>query len=429
MLSIGLMSGTSMDGIDAALLETDGSPNLIRDLGSISLSYPAPFKILLKAAEYAVRHCRGNIHDTEIYYPQGVRDYLFTELKISEINIPEKLAELNYFLNDGNHRPAELNYYRVIQKSTYFHEQAVKKLLLKTELDAQQINVIGYHGQTFFHQPENKISIIVGNGAELAASLGITVVNDFRSRDIEAGGQGAPFAPLYHHALAIKHQKTPLIIANCGGIANITFIPNEHEKDLIAFDTGPGNALVDRLIKQRTQGRESMDTDGQYGLKGRVHPPTLKALYQSAVRKNNGNYLGRLPPKSLDIGDLQLVPELEALSLEDACATLEAFTADVIISSLDLVALSQSPQWILAGGGWHNPVILRELKQRLNKKFKKTPLIQTADEAGWNSQGMEAQIFAYLAVRSLQNKPLSLPNITGVAVPLTGGQIHFSEKS
>jgi len=425
MLSIGLMSGTSMDGIDAALLETDGSADVIKDLGHVSISYDPRSKILLKAAEYAVRKHVGDMGKARSYYPQALRDYLGKELKMLEIDVSNKISELSIYLHgiEQLHSPITLD--EIIQHSTELHVVAVKKLLNKTGYEATQIDVVGYHGQTLFHRPSIKTSVIVGHGQYLADQLGITVVDDFRSRDVAEGGQGAPFAPLYHQALAIRDKKIPVAIVNCGGIANITLIKNSNELDLIGFDPGPGNGLIDRLIRQRTQGKENMDTDGQYGKNGQVNEQVLKALYEKSLIKDGKNYFLTQPPKSLDIGDIELISELDSLSIEDACATLEAFVADTIINSLKLLDAELPPYWILAGGGWHNPVIRHELENRLNKKFGKSVQVLTADEAGWNSQAMEAQIFAYFAIRSLQNKPLSVPGTTGVPKPLSGGQAYL----
>ena len=426
MLSIGLMSGTSMDGIDAALLATDGSAEMIQDLGDTSLPYDPAFKILLKAAEYCVRKHRGNMPQAHAHYWQDLHDYLKIELKISAAEIPAQITSLIAYLHGPIPTQPLITLDEIIQHSTRLHGIVVKNLLAKTGLPTQQVDVVGYHGQTLFHQPAQKTSIIIGDGQALANFLGITVVNDFRSRDIEAGGQGAPLAPLYHQALAIRDQKIPVIVANCGGIANITVVNSANELDLIAFDTGPGNGLIDRLVRQRTQGKACMDVDGQYGSRGQINADILTALYARCIIKDQQNYFAMQPPKSLDIGDLTLIPELDALSLEDACATLEAFTADMIVKSLDFVAVDLPRHWILAGGGWHNPVICRELRQRLQRRLNTVPLIQTADQAGWNnSQAMEAQIFAYLAVRSLQGKPLSMPGTTRAPTPLSGGKVYF----
>jgi anhydro-N-acetylmuramic acid kinase len=424
MLSIGLMSGTSMDGIDAALLETDGSEHLIKDLGDTTIKYTPQCKILLKAAEYCVRHCNGNMPQAKAYYWQGIADYLINEFKISATDLPQQISALNQYLHGNASATQPITFDEVIQHSTDLHELAVRNLLAKTGYTIQQIDVVGYHGQTLLHRPEKKISIIAGDGRRLAEALQVTVVNDFRSNDVAAGGQGAPFAPLYHFALAVRDKKIPVAVVNCGGIANITVINSSREADLLAFDTGPGNGLIDRLVKQRTQGRELMDYHGKYGGQGRVHTEILTQLYANAVKKNQQNYFAISPPKSLDIGDLSLIPELAALSVEDACATLEAFTADAIVQGLKQLSAAIPHHWVLAGGGWHNPVITRELRQRLTLELKTAPILQTADAAGWNTRAMEAQIFAYLAVRSLQNLPLSLPGTTRVPKPLSGGQVH-----
>jgi anhydro-N-acetylmuramic acid kinase len=232
---------------------------------------------------------------------------------------------------------------------------------------------------------------------------------------------------LYHQAPAKRDNLIPLAVVNCGGIANITLIKNGEPESLVAFDTGPANGLIDRFIKQQTQGKECMDTDGKYGLQGMVNDEVLKLLFAEAIRKEGKNYFEMIPPKSLDINDMQLIPALHNLSLYDACATLEAFTAESIVKSLDLLKLEKSeiPQtWVLVGGGWNNPVILRELKSRLKKYCGDTVKIYKAAEVGWNSQALEAQIFAYLAVRSLLGLPLSYPGTTRVPQPLTGGVLY-----
>ncbi len=425
MLSIGLMSGTSMDGIDAALLETDGSANLIKDLGNYSISYDPQFKILLKSAEYAVKECLGNVNDAKIIYLNAIEEYLKNEFLLLNDDVNNKLLELKNYFQLITHSNLPISFDAVVHHSTLLHAEIVKQLLIQTRYSAKQIDLIGYHGQTLYHQPAEKISIIVGDGQYLADLTGITVVNDFRSNDIQAGGQGAPLAPLYHLALAIRDNKIPVAIVNCGGIANITLINSKNELNLIAFDTGPGNALIDRLIRQRTQGQENMDTDGKYGKSGKIHEVILNKLYEKSLIKNGINYFNVIPPKSLDYGDMEFIDELNSLSLEDACATLEAFTADTIVNSIKLINGEAPKLWILAGGGWHNPVIRDELQKRLNKQFGNSLIIMTANEAGWNGQAMEAQIFAYLAVRSLQNKSLSVPGTTNVSQPVTGGRVYF----
>lgn len=421
------MSGTSMDGIDAALIATDGTSGHLQALGALSIAYAPQFKLLLKSLEYAVRNYQGDMVQTKAHYPQALKDYLKSEYKLSEKQIPTKISALLNYLYPGKKGDTSITVESIIQHSTLLHSEVVKALLLKTGYDSQKIDVIGYHGQTLFHRPALGISIVVGDGQLLAEKLQITVVSNFRADDVAAGGQGAPLAPLYHQALAVRDKKLPAMVVNCGGIANITFIPSANEQELIGFDTGPGNALVDTLIRQRTQGSEMMDKDGQYGKRGRVDPKILKALYEKCIIRNNQNYFLLKPPKSLDYGDMKLISELNRLSLEDACRTLEAFTADTIVNSLEYFKTILPLHWILTGGGWKNPVITEELRLRLQQRLGNAVKVLTADEIGWNTQAMEAQAFAYLAVRSLQNQPISFPNTTQVAKPLSGGRVYLAK--
>ncbi len=423
MLTIGLMSGTSMDGIDAALIDTDGKLE-VKELATVSMNYNPDFKVLLKAAEYTVRENKGDLEKAKSGYSKSLIFYLQNELKILPIEIPAKLRNLsNTFYGDSKH-PAP-TFDEVVKRSTELHAEVVKKLLAKSHYKFSQIDVIGYHGQTLFHNPSAKITVQVGDGELLAQLTGITVVNDFRKRDVASGGQGAPFAPLYHQALAVRDQKYPVAIVNCGGIANVTVITGKTHEDVIGFDTGPGNGLIDLYIQQQTKGKESMDADGHYGSKGKINEEVLQLLHKHAVFVGKENYLSLPPPKSLDVrNNIHLIPELNKLSREDACATLEAFTADTIVNSVDYFKVKPK-FWILAGGGWNNPVITHELKKRLSKKLGADIKVMTADQAGWNSKAMEAQIFAYLATRSLQNLPISVPTTTRVPQPLSGGQAHL----
>lgn len=420
------MSGTSMDGIDVALLETDGSAEWLQERGHLGIDYDPRFKILLKAAEYALRICCGNIEQAKLYYLSAIKAYL-NRINVLEEDYRHQLTELSAYLYGKKNAHQIITLDAVIEHSTDLHGTAVEKLLSITGYHAKQIDVIGYHGQTLFHQPSNKITVAVGDRQRLADRLGITVVNQFRQLDIAFGGQGAPLAPLYHQALAIRDNKIPVAVINCGGIANITLISNAHAQDLIAFDTGPGNGLIDELVRLRTQGKEQMDTDGKYGLQGKINVDLLNTLYQNAVFKDGYHYFSIKPPKSLDIGDIKLIPELlsPSCSLEDACATLEAFTADTIVTSVESINGSLPTHWILVGGGWKNPVIRQQLEIRLRQKLGSHLIILAAEQIGWHSQAIEAQIFAFLAVRSLRNKPLSVPGTTGVLKPVSGGHAYI----
>ena len=380
--ALGLMSGTSMDGIDAGVILTDGS-RYVKELGSHSLKYSADFKAQLRSAERAVLEAQGDMQRARSIFP-------------------------------------ELD--KVVQESTLLHAQVAQELISKLGYTAAQIDLIGYHGQTLFHRPAAGITIQVGDGALLARTLGIPVVYDFRSNDVRHGGQGAPFAPLYHEALALQRGLVPAVFANCGGISNITVVTGV-SSTLMAFDCGPGNALIDRFVLQRSAG--AMDLDGVFGLQGSVQDSVLKALCaKSLLLQDGSNYLDKTPPKSLDVNDLILIDEVRDLSLYDGCATLEAFTADCIVDSLTWVEQSGVTipnNWVLSGGGWNNPVTLRELQLRLGRRIGNSIKIQHADAIGWDGAALEAQIFAYLAVRSIAGLPLSVPGTTGVPEPLTGG--------
>lgn len=368
-LTIGLMSGTSMDGIDAALLETNGEA-FVKSHGSIFLPYDPKFQRELKYCEQIVR--------------QGKACPITT-----------------------------------IKKSTELHIQAVKQLLEMNSLMASDIKVIGYHGQTLYHSPQNKITIQVGNAAQLAEQCGIDVIYDFRKNDIEHGGQGAPFAPLYHQALALRDKLIPCLVLNCGGISNVTYIT---ETSVIAFDIGPGNGLLDEFIKLKTNHQYQMDKDGEFSQQGQVREKYIKILYEQSCQKN---FYQKSPPKSLDINDLQLPEKIMELSLEDGAATLAYFTALCIYNACasgdtSLFQVRNSPEdlvWILAGGGWKNPTITHWLKTLLTNPGN----VHLAKELGWDGDGLEAEIFAYLAIRSLKSLPLSLPSTTGVLKACTGG--------
>lgn len=377
-IALGLMSGTSMDGIDAALIRTDGE-DYVEERASIAIPYTSEIKNILNNAE---SHIRASIHSHKV----------------------EDITNL----------------------STSLHIQAIRALLDKAKYSTKDVDVIGYHGQTMYHNPEEKISIILGDGELMTQELGVTVVNDFRRNDINHGGRGAPFAPLYHLALAKRDNKIPVAIVNCGGIANITIISDTNPEHMIAYDTGPGNGLIDRLVRARTNGKEHMDANGKYGLTGKVHEDVLEMLYEKSTFKNGQNFFYQHGPKALDINDMRLISELDDLSLEDACRTLEAFTADSIVRSIKGATPSH---WILAGGGWNNPVILTELKERVTKVSPTPPSILTADDVGWDGAALEAQIFAYLAVRTIRELPLSFPNTTGVPHPVSGGKIHTPQAS
>jgi anhydro-N-acetylmuramic acid kinase len=417
LVSIGLMSGTSMDGIDAALIATNGE-FVIEEIANSTIDYKREFHLLLKAAEYTVRKFEGNLEQASHNFSENLVTYLKDIYK--KENISEELARLSDYL-----KIKEMSLNDVIIHSTELHAEVIKLLLEKSGYSYKNIDLIGYHGQTLYHNPAKNITIQVGDGQHLANLTGVKVINNFRENDVLNGGQGAPLAPLYHQALAIRDNKYPLAVINCGGIANVTIISGPNPQDIIGFDTGPGNGLVDQSIRLKTNGHEQMDIDGKYGSLGTVNNQIMKELYKNAVHTQEiSDYLNAPPPKSLDIGNLVLIPEIHELNIEDACRTLEAFTADTIVKNIVHNELAEPKYYILAGGGWYNPVIKKEFKQRLHAS-KPNAMVLTADEFGWNSKALEAQIFAYLAVRSYKKLPITFPNITGALAPLSGGSCYL----
>jgi anhydro-N-acetylmuramic acid kinase len=356
---IGLMSGTSLDGIDAALLETDGE-DVVRPGPSLTLPYDGQTRALLRASL-----------DTARAMAQGAA-------------VPQSIREAERVLTEA-------------------HAQAVKALLDKAGLVAADVALIGFHGQTILHRPAAHWTWQIGDGALLAQLTGIDVVNDFRSADVAAGGQGAPLMPLYHAVLARKSGLAqPLVVVNIGGVAQVTYIDGDV---VLAFDTGPGNAPIDDWMQRHTG--KPVDEDGALARTGRVNDVALAGMLAN-------DFFARLPPKSLDRMDFGM-GMVDALSPAEGAATLAAFTAAAIAKAAD--HFPQKPQtWVVSGGGRHNAFLMEELKAYVGAAVLK------AEDAGWDGDGLEAHGFAYLAVRSRKGLALSLPTTTGVKEPMTGGR-------
>jgi anhydro-N-acetylmuramic acid kinase len=288
---------------------------------------------------------------------------------------------------------------------TQAHAEAVKALLAKAGLTTDQVALIGFHGQTILHRPGMHWTWQIGDGALLARLTGIDVVNDFRSADVKAGGQGAPLVPLYHAALARKAALAPpLVLVNIGGVANVTYISGDL---VLAFDTGPGNAPIDDWM--HTHSGKPVDEDGAFAATGEVNDAALEKMLANP-------FFDRVPPKSLDRMDFG-TDAVKDLSPADGAASLTAFTAASIAKARQHFP-DPATTWIVCGGGRHNKTLMAMLKARVN-----APVI-AAEEAGWNGDTMEAEAFAYLAMRSKKGLPLSLPTTTGVQQPMTGGKLH-----
>jgi anhydro-N-acetylmuramic acid kinase len=358
MRAIGTMSGTSMDGIDVALIETDGEEAIARGPGR-TFVYDAPFK---SALVRAIEAARG--------------------------------------LSDRAERPGCL--VGVERELTDRHAAAVQEFLRQIGVEPGGIDVVGFHGQTVLHRPERRLTVQLGDGPVLARRTGLTVVYDLRAADCAAGGQGAPLAPVYHRALAAKVPERPIVVLNIGGVANVTWIGRGGE--LTAFDTGPGNAMIDDWMA-RHAGR-SLDTDGRTAAGGRVDEAALTALLTHA-------HFGRPAPKSLDRNAFSAAP-VARLSVADGAATLTAFTAAGIARAREHFP-EQPKLWVVSGGGRRNKTLMAMIAERVEAA------VAPAEAVGMDGDAAEAEAWAYLAVRSLKGLPITFPGTTGVPQPLTGG--------
>ncbi|HYM99299.1 MAG TPA: anhydro-N-acetylmuramic acid kinase [Aestuariivirgaceae bacterium] len=360
--ALGLMSGTSMDGIDVALVETDGE-DFVRRGPSRTYSYDAGQRARLA-------------HSLSEAKPLTDR---FAR--------PGSLAELE-------------------KQLTAWHAQAVQSFYEDTGFDRAEIDIIGFHGHTILHRPCDRLTVQLGDGGLLARLTGLSVVNDFRAADVAAGGEGAPFVPVYHQALAAVIPARPLIFVNIGGVANITFIGRNGA--LIAFDKGPGNALIDDWVLAHTG--SPADYGGRYALSGHVDEEMLNRLMDDS-------YFTVRPPKSLDRQRFS-IGRIAGMSLEDGAATLTLFTARSIAAAVN--HLPDSPKaWIICGGGRRNPALMGALENAVQEG-----IVMPAEAQGLNGDALEAEAFAYLAVRSLHGLPLSFPSTTRVPVPMPGGVHH-----
>ena len=389
MKAIGLMSGTSLDGIDVALIETDGA-EYVRRGPSETFPYDAEMRGLLSIAISDARELVA-------------RDDRPASLANAEIELTRR------------------------------HAAAVERFLSTHAITRSGVDIIGFHGQTVLHRTQDYgqskrpaalldapraapaagtrvVTVQLGLGQMLADLTGVPVVYDLRAADADNGGQGAPLVPVYHRALTAKLPQRPLAIVNVGGVSNVTFIGEDGA--LTAFDTGPGNALVDDWM-QRHAGR-AYDDNGDFAALGHVDPDILLAYLNDA-------FFAELPPKSLDRNAFTLT-FAETLSASDGAATLSALTAHAIAKSRE--HLPQEPQlWIVGGGGRKNKTIMKALAGLVEHA------VVPAEAVGLNGDSIEAEAWAYLAVRSLKELPITFPGTTGVAQPMTGGRFARPHRS
>ncbi|WP_026481614.1 anhydro-N-acetylmuramic acid kinase [Ahrensia sp. 13_GOM-1096m] len=355
--AIGLMSGTSMDGIDVALIETDGLA-YVKPLNSAVLPYNEDFK---KQIEQALADAQ------------------------SVTNRQERLGCLN----------------EVEQAITAWHIYAVAQL-------GEIADVIGFHGQTVLHRPDEGYTVQLGDGAALARESGMHVVFDMRANDMVHGGQGAPLVPIYHQALAAQldeqTRQNGVGFINIGGISNATFV--FEGQDPIALDCGPGNALLDQWVQ--SEANIPYDDGGLIADKGVAHDDVIE-------RYMGLPFFDREGPKSLDRGDFTL-EYVQGMALADGAATLAKLTAAAIAKSAS--DLDQMPKTlIVSGGGARNASIMRYLSEIMGDAVH----VAASDAYGFSSDMMEAEAWAYLAVRSLKGLPLTFPSTTGCEKPVTGG--------
>ena len=361
MRAIGLMSGTSMDGIDVALIETDGAQELQRGPAG---SYP-----------YSAGFC--------------------AQLRVGLTEATD--------LRRREERPGSLHL--VERYLTDLHAEAVTHFLQDHRIAPESIDIVGFHGHTVLHAPERQLTVQIGDGAALARAIGIDVVYDLRAADVAAGGQGAPLASIYHKALVAKLRR-PVAVVNVGGVANVTWLCGGSltEDALVAFDTGPGNALIDDWMQKRTG--KSYDANGECAAAGRVNEAALAELLTN-------RFFAAAPPKSVDRNAFS-AGAVTDLSTEDGAATLTAFTAAAIATSR-FHMLEQPNTWVISGGGRKNKTLMSMIAERVENA------VIPAEAVALDGDAVEAEAWAYLAVRSVQGWAITFPGTTGVSAPLTGG--------
>jgi len=369
--ALGLMSGTSLDGVDVSIIESDGDKEF------------SP--ILDRYFEY----------DKEL-----VQKILNMRSKISS---PE---ELNGYINEIKDLEREI---------TLFQGMAVKRTL---EISKSHVDLIGFHGQTIFHNPENKITKQLGDGRLLSQLTEKKVVYNFRQNDIDNGGQGAPLTPIFHNALVNKLNKKfslgfPINILNIGGIANITSTVNRNNlwqsEKIYAYDIGPGNCLIDEWIRKNS--KYKYDNKGSIARSGKIDKLILNQALENF--NNNSQY-----EKSLDIKDFDIFFS-KGLSLENGAATITDFTAKLISDGMSFIHGKNKPfkfQWLVCGGGRKNDYLL----ERIKNNFVKIN-IDPIDKYEINGDYIESQAFAFLAIRSVEGLPISFPSTTRCNVASTGG--------
>ena len=354
--SLGLMSGTSMDGVDASVISSDGE---------------LKYKVI-----------------TNKYFQYNE-------------NLYGKLTRLKDRINTSKDLKILSNDLKFVEKEiTTFHAEAVNEMIKESSVN---INFIGFHGQTIFHSPNEKISKQLGDGKLLSKLTKKTVVYDFRQNDLNNGGQGAPLSPVFHMLLKNKYKlKLPLVILNLGGIANVTGIDSEGH--MYSQDIGPGNCLIDQWIRQNS--KRKYDSKGEIAKSGKIN----KIILNQALK--NFSYNNSL--KSYDIKDFDIY-FVRGLSLEDGAATLTEYTSKILQEHFKMSFNGTNKNILVAGGGRKNKLLLKSIEEKINIP------INLIDDFGIDGDFVESQAFAYLAIRSYLKLPISFPETTGCSKPCTGG--------
>ena len=457
ILAIGMMSGTSLDGIDASIVYTDGEE--IIDLGA-STQLPMPSNLKSKLFDLSQK-CKDDLAFASKCAYKQLNGGQEGEVRSIELELTALHAEACRSVLDQHEKQLKDNvgYLSRVEKS---------------QRDCLKVTLIGFHGQTIFHHPNTtcdseeqhgkkvkadnnraqsnakvgRFTWQLGDGKYLSKLCqGIKVVSQFRFQDVAAGGGGAPLAPLYHVARLkswqlsdkiIKKRKRsedsyaiassekphgglkPTAIVNIGGVSNVTFVRKD-QKPPLAFDCGPGNALIDDWMRLKTNGKQAYDANGDFASKGNVD----ENIMNTAIFRH-GKYLSRMPPKSLDRNEFSTLLEAivdKKMGLEDGAATLTKFTACCIALSSQFLEVEDIPQrWLICGGGRHNATMMQYLQEELcsNEIFD-------VDSLGWRGDLVEAECFAFLAVRVLYEKFTSLPTTTSCRDPVCGGMISIAQ--
>ena len=363
--SLGLMSGTSMDGVDVSIINSDGS---------------AKFKgILNKYFEYS-----EDLHKNLISSRDKINSSKDLKVHSKELDFLQK-------------------------EITLFHSKAVNEVVKEIDFN---IDIIGFHGQTIFHNAGERISRQLGDGNLLSQLVKKKVVYDFRQNDLKNGGQGAPLAPIFHKIISKEIKiDLPLCILNLGGIANITAIESDEDLTLVSCDIGPGNCLIDEWVRKNTG--KKYDKDGSIAKLGKTNAAILNQALdnnESLITKNILSY----DAKDFDLNFVR------GLSLEDGAATITEFTGSVLGEGIlnFFKKLGNKPKKILVcGGGRKNLTLIQSIKEKLVEKIT----IENIDKYGLDGDFIESQAFAYLAIRSFLKLPISFPKTTGCKEPSTGG--------